>query len=99
MVHIPYVQGLTQASVFQDLMTSPITTDTFTRDFGIEQTINYIIEQLLTIESLNMTLIATIEYEFYPRLPPRAILIFFGGYHVISNDSIVNYCITFIYFV
>ena len=37
-----------------------------------------------------MTLIYTNEYQYWPRLSPRSILVFSGGYHVISNTSIVN---------
>ena len=41
---------------------------------------NYIIKQLLTID---------IDIQ----LSPRSILVFYGGYHVISNTSIVSNCI------
>ena len=42
----------------------------------------YLIKQLLTFEVLDMTLISAIS--------PRSLLVFSGGYHVISNTSIVN---------
>ena len=54
---------------------------------------NYIIKQLLTIEVSDMTLISTIEYQYWHRLLPPSILVFSGGYHVISNTAIVNNCI------
>ena len=54
---------------------------------------NYMIKQLMNIEVLDMTLISTSEYQYWPRLTPRSILVFSGGYHIISNTSTVNNCI------
>ena len=54
---------------------------------------NCIIKQLLTIEVLDMMLISTTEYQYWPRQLPQSILVFSGGYHIISNTSIVNNCI------
>ena len=51
---------------------------------------NYVIKQLLTIEVLDMTLLSTTEYQYWPRLLPWSVLVFSGGYHVISITSIVN---------
>ena len=42
--------------------------------------ISCIIKQLFTIESLDMTLVSTIP------------ILTSGGYHIISNDSLVNNC-------
>ena len=42
----------------------------------------YLINQLLTFEVLDMTLISAIS--------PRSLLVFSSGYHAISNTSIVN---------
>ena len=54
-------------------------------------------EQLFTIEVLDMTLIATTEYRYCPRLSPRSILVFSGGYHVISNTPVVNNCCNYVF--
>ena len=54
---------------------------------SIEKT-NYIIKQLLTIEVLDMTLISTTEYQYWPRLSPRSISVFSGGYHVLLPNLI-----------
>ena len=40
-----------------------------------------------------MMLISTTEYQYWPQLSPRSVLVFSGGYHVLSNTSIVNNCI------
>ena len=53
---------------------------------------NYVIKQLLTIELLDMMLISPIEYHYWHQLLPQSILVFFGGYHIIPNTSIVNNC-------
>ena len=37
-----------------------------------------------------MTLIPTTEYQYWPRLSPRSILVFSGGYQAISITFIVN---------
>ena len=55
--------------------------------------ISYMIEQLLTIEVFDMTLISTSEYQYWPWLSLQSILVFSGGYHVVSNTSVVNNCI------
>ena len=90
----------------QVLETSPVVTPMYTRAFCIngvwcwmllpqlsKEKTNYIIKQLSTIEVLDMALISTIEYQYWPRLSPRSTLVFSSGYHGISNTSIVNNCI------
>ena len=58
---------------------------------------NYMIKQLLTIEVLAMTLIPSNEYQYWPRLSPQSVMVFSGGYYVISNTSIVNNCIAVLF--
>ena len=93
---------------YQVLVTSQVVTPTSTRAFYLNgvwcwmllpelsrEKTNYIIQNLWNIEVLDMTLIFTTEYQYWPRLPPRSKLVFSGGYHVISNTSVVNNCIMF----
>ena len=51
------------------------------------------IKQLLTNLLTDPRLISTIDYQYCSRLSPRSILVSSGGYHVISNNTIVNNCI------
>ena len=53
---------------------------------------NYMTKQLLTIQAFDIKLISTIAYQYRPRLSPRSILAFSGGYRHIYT-SIVNNCI------
>ena len=84
-----------QASQYEVLMTSLVMTPTSTRAFCINGVCcwqllpqlsrgktKYTIKQLLTIEVLDMALIS-----------PLSIVLFSGGYHVISNIIIGNNCI------
>ena len=90
---------------YQLLVTSPVVTLTSARAFYIDgifcwlllpqlsrEKTNFIIKQVLTIEALDMTLISTTEYQYWPRQSPRSILVFSGRYNVISNTSTVNTC-------
>ena len=94
---------------YQGLMTSSIVMPTSMRVFCINyvcywilltqlsmQMTSYVIKQLLTFEVLDMTSISTSEYQYRPRLSPRSIFVFSGGYHVLSNTSIVNNCILYL---
>ena len=90
---------------YQLLVTSPVVTLTSARAFYINEIFcwlllpqlstektNFIIKQVLTIEALDMTLISTTEYQYWPRQSPRSILVFSGRYNVISNTATVNTC-------